>query len=201
MSIEKLKGKLEFTSIFNIIKLTAENGEVIDLRDYIFNVLSNLNGKKISLDSHKMFYLREDSLSKSVLEYENKGKSISIWSNHGTGIENIEFWLSSTMQEFNNRDIIIEITDNGISITPNPDEKVFGLYYTGEGNCCKIEEGKEKAVCKVGTTDCCIFLVMGSKGFECAKFDTFTSRNLLGRHSKNEMKASRIGNCALLGRK
>ena len=106
-------------------------------------------------------------------------------------------------QMINGRNIRMEyeIGGSGLAISADPEEKVFGLYFTDD-NSCKIPPGKEKEVCKIGEgTDCCIFLSAGSKGFACEKFDSFIARNVLDRLAKGTINAKRIGNCALLGRK
>jgi len=76
----------------------------------------------------------------------------------------------------------------------------FELKYTGDGNSCKIPDDKVREICKIGEVDCCIFCTVGGNGFNCEKFNSYLSRVLLDRHSKGDMRASRIGNCKITGR-
>ena len=79
-------------------------------------------------------------------------------------------------------------------------EQVFGVYFT-DGNSCEVPSDAEKTFCKAGQHDCCIFLSAGTGGFHCEKFNSPLARMLLDRLAKGAIRASRIGNCALLGRK
>jgi len=61
-----------------------------------------------------------------------------------------------------------------------------------------IPPGMERAVCKIGQgAECCIFLVGGSKGLECAKFSEL-AQSLLARKAAGSMSAGRVGNCRLI---
>ena len=73
--------------------------------------------------------------------------------------------------------------------------------YNTHNNSCKISDEKAKELCGVSTSDCCIFVTAGANGFMCEKFDSFLAGHLLDRYSKGEMRANRIGNCEILGRK
>jgi multimeric flavodoxin WrbA len=95
--------------------------------------------------------------------------------------------------------VIVKVKENSISITNDPKEKVYGLYYTNN-NSCSIPDDDVKTICKIGEQDCCIFCSLTGSGFECQKFNS-TAKILLDRHSKGTMKAKRIGNCEILGRK
>ena len=117
------------------------------------------------------------------------------------GYSNIGAYLPSTLQRINGRTVIVSIDEAGIKIEADPTEEVYGIYYTGEGNCCAIPEDDLKTVCKPSTDDCCIFLACSGNGFECLKFSGMSARMLLDRYGKKEMNATRIGNCAILGRK
>jgi hypothetical protein len=117
----------------------------------------------------------------------------------GFGMSNLCAYLPEYFQRLNGMNVIVEIEDNFISIIHDPDEKVYEINYT-RGNSCKIPDDDVKTICKPGEKDCCIFLSMASGGFECQKFDSSTCRMLLDRHSKGTMRASRIGNCMIVGR-
>ena len=197
----ELKGKLEFISLWDKIKLTTETEE-IDLRDYYFKLFEQLNGKKTRMEQDKnSIEFIADETADRVINYTNDGEriGISLESEDKVSWSNIGAYLPCTLQTLNGRDVVVSVTDSSIKITNNPDESVMGLYYT-DGNTCKIPDEKIKTVCKIGTNDCCIFLSAGAKGFSCLKFDTPSARMLLDRYSKKEMNASRIGNCAILGR-
>ncbi len=200
----ELKGKLEYTSLFEPIKLIGEEKE-IDLRDYYFPLLEKLNGKKSRMDDQRRsIEIYGDETSENIIEYQNAGDGILMLIKRidGKGVSNIAAYLPDALQRLNGRQVIVEVSEkNGLKLFANPEEKVFGLYYTGAGNGCKIPEGAEKTVCKIGTDDCCIFCCLGAGGFGCLKFDSLSTRQILQRHAKKEMNATRIGNCEVLGRK
>ena len=202
MTPKELKGKLEFISLWQPIKLFTDNGEV-DLRDYYWRLFENLNGKRATMDDAKnTIEIKADEQSETIIKYENDKDGILILLEKvdGFGASNISAYLPNMLQQLNGREVVLSVSDNGIKISANPKEKVFGLYYT-HNNCCKIPDDKIHEVCKIGTKDCCIFFCVSPNGFECLKFDSMSARMLLDRHSKKEMRASRIGNCAILGRK
>ena len=118
----------------------------------------------------------------------------------GFGFSNIGSYLPDMMQRLNGMQVIIEFNDTYISIRHDENEQVFELKYTGDGNSCKIPDDKVREICKIGEVDCCIFCTVGGNGFNCEKFNSYLSRVLLDRHSKGDMRASRIGNCKITGR-
>ncbi len=197
----ELKGKLEFISLFQPVKLFADDGE-IDLREHYFKLFERLNGIKSKM-SYGMNNIEicSDEDSDSVIQYENDDNGILILLNKVDkfGMSNVGAYLPGILQSLNGRHVIVSIKENGISIANDPEENVLELYYTNS-NCCKIPEGEEQKTCKIGTIDCCIFCCAGADGFECLKFNSPSARMLLDRYSKKEMRASRIGNCAIVGR-
>lgn len=199
--MKTLQGKLEFISLWDKIKLTNETGE-IDLRDCYFKLFEQLNGKKTRMeqDKNSIDFIADETADR-VINYLNDGEriGISLESEDKVSWSNIGAYLACTLQTLNGRDVIVRVDETGIKISNSPNEKVMGLYYT-DGNTCKIPDDKVKEVCKIGTNDCCIFCSAGAKGFSCLKFDTPSARMLLYRYSKKEMNASRIGDCAILGR-
>ena len=117
-------------------------------------------------------------------------------------MSNVHVCLDEALGWLSGRLVEIEIEDGKqVKFSADASEEVFGVYFTGEGNSCKIPNGAVKAVCKIGQRDCCIFLSAGADGFNCEKFNSPMVRMLLDRLAKGTMRASRIGNCALLGRK
>lgn len=199
-----LKGKLEFISFWEPIKLETENG-MVDLREAYFQVFSNLNGKEASMEG-KMNNIRvfADETSDRLLEFKKDDVEDSILmvlriKEPGWGMTNLGAYVPMLLQNLNGMQVIVEYDDQGISIKHDETEKVFELNYTN-GNSCKIAEDKVIEICKVGQENACIFCSVGSKGFECQKFDSFMSRMLLDRYSKGTMNAARIGNCKVVGR-
>ena len=69
-----IKGKLEFISFWNPIRLISDDGE-LDLRTEYFRVFTNLHGKKASMSGGmndiKIF---ADESSGRLMKYENKVK-------------------------------------------------------------------------------------------------------------------------------
>ncbi len=195
----QLKGKLKFISLFHPIMLGK-----IDLRQYYFKLFENLNGVKTKMNySMNSIEIIADETSDKVVKYENDKDGILILLNNSDGsfgMSNIGAYLPDMLQRLNGMKVIADITDKGINITNDPKEKVLGIYYT-RNNCCKIPDDKIKTVCKIGEKDCCIFVSASSDGFECLKFDSPLARMLLDRYSKKDMRANRIGNCKILGRK
>lgn len=67
-----------------------------------------------------------------------------------------------------------------------------------DGDTVLIHAGMERSTCKIGQgADCCIFLVGGANGFECAKFSSL-AKPLLARKYLGTMVANRVGSCRLL---
>ena len=198
-----LKGKLEFISLFQTIKLTQKDGSVIDLREPLFNLLERLNGCNATMETKiNSFELGFDENSDKHIDYKNDGENISIIINtkDNSSWSNIGAYLPNTLQSLNGREILIDLSNDFIKITNNPDEDVFGVYYT-HNNSCHVDFDNVTKICEVGTSNTCIFLCAGSDGFSCEKFNSPTARLLLDRHYKGTMNATRIGNCAILGRK
>ena len=199
-----LKGKLEFISFWNPIKLVSENGE-LDLRKDYFRVFENLNDKKASMsggmNNLKVF---ADETADKLMNFEKNDKEDSILmilksEGKGWGMSNLGAYVPDMLQRLNGMQVIVEFDDESISIKHDESEKVFELNYT-HNNSCKIPDDKVKEICKPGQEGCCIFLTVGGGGFECQKFDSCMSRMLLDRYSEKTMRASRIGNCKIVGR-
>jgi hypothetical protein len=197
-----LKGKLEFISFWNPIRLISEDSEV-DLRTDYFRVLTNLNGKKASM-SGKMNDIKifADESSDRLMRYENKGETIlMILEEVGPkwGMTNLGAYVPDILQRLNGMMVIVEFDDESINIYHDETEKVYELNYT-HNNSCIIPDDKTHEICKIGTDDCCIFLTVGGNGFSCEKFNSGMAGTLLDRYSKGKMNAKRIGNCKIVGR-
>ena len=204
--MQKLKGRLLFMGWFNRPwKLVTDAGEEIDLYPIFHNFLLSINNKRVSQKEEREGYtLCADEKSVYKFEYYPEEEPVLILK-HATdkwgGVSNIGFYLEHTLSWLSGRKVEIEIEDGkSINYFADKTEEVLGLYFV-HGNTCKVPEGVEKTVCKVNQKDCCIFLTMSPDGFECEKFYDHLARQLLDRLAKGQMRATRIGNCAILGRK
>lgn len=203
-----IKGKLEFISLWNPIRLDIGTTE-LDLRTDYFRIFTNLNGKKASMSGEmngiKIF---ADETSDRVMNFEiekdtinsHNDKILMILKNDGKewGFSNLGAYIPDILQRLNGMHVIVEYDDKSISICHDETEKVYELNYT-HINSCKIPDDKVKEICKIGESDCCIFVTAGSNGFMCEKFNYMASL-LLERYSQGTMRASRIGNCKIVGR-
>jgi hypothetical protein len=202
--MKTLVGKLEFISFWHPIKLITNEGE-LDLCTEYFQVFGNLNGKKTSMKdgmNNITICADENSVYKLTFEQNDTKDTILMVLDKidGLGLLNVGSYLPHMLQNLNGMRVIVEFDDTSISIKYDESEQVFELKYTGDGNSCKIPDDKVREICKIGETDCCIFCTVGKDGFNCEKFDSFMSRTLLDRHSRGDMRASRIGNCKITGR-
>ena len=199
--MKTLKGKLTFISFWDPITIQTEDGE-IDLREIYFQVFNNLNGKKASMNG-KMNDIKvfADDTSEYLLKYENKGESILmvLEKSDGFGMSNLGAYVPDILQRLNGMKVIVEYDEQSVNICHDETEKVYELNYTN-GNSCRIPDNDVKEICKIGQAGCCIFLTASGNGFECEKFDSFMARQLIDRFSKGTMRASRIGNCKIVGR-
>jgi hypothetical protein len=196
-------GQLTFISFFHPVIIDI-NGVKNNIRQLFFNRFSELDGKPVSMEEDRNeFKFYKDEGSEYFLTYNNDKGGMLAWAEKKVGIGgfNLLAYLPGFLQQINSRCVGIEFFKGGFKILVDPDEDVFGVYYTGNANHCKVEDKDVKSVCKAGTSNCCIFLVAGGSGFECAKFDTYVGRQLLYRHGEGKLNATRIGNCKLLGRK
>ncbi len=114
---------------------------------------------------------------------------------------NIQAFFDDALVWLSGRMVTIKIEDGKqIKITADKSEKVFGVYFT-HNNTCEVPAGAEKTVCKIRQQDCCVFLISGGYGFQCGKFNPPLARVLLDQLAEGKMRAKRIGNCTVLGRK
>jgi len=201
--MQKFKGRLLYTGWFNLPwRLVMNDGEEIDILPVINDSLISLNGKRVSyqktLDSYTLF---ADVASEFQFKYTPEEyaillekKSNGLFINVKAYLDNVLVWLSGRLVE-------IEIEeDKQIKFFADASEQVFGVYFT-DNNSCKVPNGAENTICKAGQPDCCIFLSASSGGFHCEKFNSSIARALLDRLANGNINASRIGNCAILGRK
>ena len=201
MQKQKFKGRWLYMGWSNPPwRLVVDNGE-IDLWPIIDKFLTSLNGKRADHKQERDGYtLAADKSSEFQFKYV-PGEYILLEKPENIGVSNVHAYLDNALVWLSGRMVEIEIQDGKqIKFTADKSEKVFGVYFV-DGNSCEIPDGAEKTVCKIGQSDCCIFLLGTTNGFQCGKFGGSIARMLLDRLAKGEMRSSRIGNCAILGRK
>lgn len=194
------KGRLMYRGWFNLPwTLIADGGET-DLWPEVERFFLSLNGKKADQKQERDGYtLSADESSEFWFKYI-PGKCLLL--ERSMSMRNVSAYLDEGLTWLSGRLVEIEIEDGKqIKFTASASEKVYGVYFAEAGNSCEVPNGIEKTVCKIGQHDCCIFLSLDSTGFKCEKFSGSMARMLLDRLAKGTIRASRIGNCALLGRK
>lgn len=200
--MQKLKGRLLYMGWWNFPwKLVTNNGEV-DLWPVVEKFINSLNGKHASHERTLDGYtLAVDETSKFHLKYI-PGKLVTL-EHEDFGFSNVHAYLDDTLTWLSGRLVEIEVEyGEQMKFTADASEEVYGVYFVDPGNSCEVPSGAEKTVCKAGQPDCCIFLTMGAgAAFQCEKFCGSTARMLLDRLAKNNIRANRIGSCAVLGRK
>ena len=200
--MERFKGKLLFMGWFNLPwTLMTDNGK-IDLwpivEQFFISINSNRAEHSQTLDCYILFV---DENSEFHFKYIPR-KSVVLQKPKGIGMSNIHAYLENNLIWLSGRKIEIDIEEGKqIAFSADKDETVYGVYFSGNGNSCKIPNDVEQKICKIGQPDCCIFLSAGATGFSCEKFNSPIARMLLERLAKGNIRASRIGNCAILGRK
>jgi hypothetical protein len=205
-----MKGKLRFISFWHPINLETKDGHV-DLRVQIFGTFNSLNGKKANMIyGMNNITILADEDSEYELEFENKSGEIELGKNDTLsmilrksggqwGMSNIGSYLPDILQRLNSMQVIVEVDENSISFKHDETEEVYKINYT-QNNSCQIPDDDVKKICKIGEDDCCIFCSAGGNGFMCQKFNSNMASILLDRHIEGTMRASRIGNCMIVGR-
>lgn len=200
--MQKFKGRLLYMGWFNLPwKLVMDEGE-IDLWPIMDKFLTSLNGKRGNHEQARDGYtLSADESSEFQFKYV-PGEYVLLEKPEGFEMFNVHAYLDTALGWLSGRLVEIEIEDGEqMKFTADASEEVFGVYFVGNGNSCEVPRGVEKTICKAWQHDCCIFLSMDARGFSCEKFNSPMARMLLDRLAKGNIRASRIGNCALLGRK
>lgn len=200
--MKKFQGRLLYMGWFNRPwKLVTAKGE-IDLYPIINKFLISLNGKRAQHEQKGNSYVLEANLSSGFQFKYVPDEYVLLEKIEGFEMSNVHAYFESAIGWLSGRMVEIKIMDGKqIKFIADETETVHGVYFVGDGNSCEVEKGDEKTICKVGQSDCCLFLTVGSQGFGCEKFSGSTARMLLDRLAKNEIRANRIGSCALLGRK
>jgi len=199
--MEEIKGRLFFMGWHNLPWRIKTNSGDIDLWPIVDRFLKSLIGKRAKQEQEFDSYtLKADETSELQLYYV-PGQYILLEKPEGIGMLNVYAYLGDTLVWFSGRKVKINIEyEERMELVVDKSEKVFGVYFSGDGNSCRVPEGAEEAICKVGQENCCIFLSAGPEGFQCEKFSGSFAHHLLNRLAKGEINATRIGNCALLGR-
>lgn len=200
--MKKYKGKLLFMGWFNLPwKLMTDDSEV-DLQPIVNKFFASLKGKRATHNQTSESYtLSADKSSEFQFQYI-PDEYIVLKKPKGFGMSNVHAYLENALVWFSGRMVKIEIeTGKRIKFMADESEDVFGVYFAGAGNSCEVPSGTEETICKIGQPDCCIFLSITSGGFSCEKFNGPLARMLLDRLAKGNIRASRIGNCKILGRK
>lgn len=205
-----LKGKLTFISLWHPINLETEDSE-LDLRVQYFGLFRNLNGKKANMKyGMNDLTILADEDSEYEMVFEKSGDEIESTdtdtigiilkkSGEGWGMSNIGAYLPDALQRLNGMQVIVEVKEDSIAIRHDETEEVYEIKYT-HNNSCRIPDEDVKKICKIGKADCCIFCSVSGNGFLCQKFDGHMATHLLNRHAEGTMRASRIGNCKIVGR-
>ncbi|MDD5625742.1 MAG: hypothetical protein PHG83_01080 [Patescibacteria group bacterium] len=176
-------------------KLVTDNGEV-DLWPVVDEFLASLNNKRAKYEGSSIV---ADESSKYKFKYAPCEYVVLA---EDSGILNVRACLDNDLIWLSGRKVEIEIEDGKqMKFVADKSEEVLGVYFMGGGNSCEVPKGMEQTVCKCGQSDCCIFLTIGTGGFRCEKFSGPMARLLLDRLAKGTIRASRIGNCSIIGRK
>jgi hypothetical protein len=200
--MQKLEGRLQYMGWFNLPwKLVTDHGE-IDLWPIIDKFFISLNGKRAKHDLERDGYtLAADESSEFQFKYV-PGEYVLLEKPKGFGISNVHAYLDGALVWLSGRMVEIKIEDGKqIKLMADKTEEVYGVYFVDDGNSCEVPRGAEQNVCKIGQSDCCIFLTVCENGFRCEKFSGIMARDFLDRLAKRTIRASRIGNCVLIGRK
>lgn len=201
--MKKIKGRLLYKGWFNLPwEVVSENGEIIDLWPIVHAFLLSLDGRQASQDFTTVdSYALEANQGSGWSFHYIPGESLLLRKVEGFGFDNVHAWFEMLLTWLSGRLVDIEVEDGvRMKIVADADEEVLGLHFT-RNNSCAIPHGAEKTICKAGQSDCCIFICSGASGFTCEKFNGPLARTILDRFAKGEMRASRIGNCAIRARR
>ncbi|UYO50298.1 hypothetical protein KQX64_06910 [Rhodopseudomonas palustris] len=138
--------------------------------------------------------------SRYSLKFDRIGDGILLRKRDGFGFVNVATYFEHAMMRSNGRRVIVDVSEQSFLFRPDPSDEVFGVEYFHDGNTARIPAGAEHAICKIGTESACLFAAAEPRGFVCMKFDGPTTRDLLARKAAGDIRATRIGSCAVTGR-
>lgn len=192
-----LRGKLEFLT-WDLPWLVTGGDKSADLSVMFWNVMTAIRGQRARMDvKPDRVKISADPASDLELQYTTIGAGVIVSKVDGFGFTNVASYTEAILQNINGRSVIIEMHDDAISITADPAE-IVPIVKRNASSEVVIPIEWAQGICGVGNgAGCCIFLTCGENGFGCAKFSHSLGRHLLARKAEGEMRASRIGNCAI----
>ncbi len=206
------KGKLDFRGMWDLpIFITTSKGELVDISVIVYNFFKqNHNVEAVTVEERELLSFKIMKSNK-VIKYtrEFKGNDLKKFGISTESLDGISWTNTNAQLEYffmgaNNRNIVLELDESfrgELTLKVDKfDDDVPTVFYSSGNKAVLVGDQKPEEICKPGTTDCCIFLVASGNGFECVKFDGYTSRLLLDRYSKGKMNSTRIGNCKCAGR-
>ncbi len=196
-----IKGRLTFFDLDTIGIITEDGVSDFNLAGLLKDFLSRNNGTSAVFKYNQDgFILKTDETSKMLLVWR-ENRQTTLEKEDSLSMTNFSAYASGVFESLNARLVTVELTPASFKISFDPVEDVPGVYYGGEGNLCPIRKKDVENICGLGTgLNTCIFLIGGTRGFECCKFSSM-ARDVLVRLKKGKMVAQRIGNCRILGRK
>lgn len=195
-----MKGRLHYLTWDRPWCLIENDGQLVDIAPVFWDFAEANRGAPASLNiSLDRIDLVIDPSEPLRIDFDGRGAGIILRSD--ARFQNITAYLAMAMERFNGRQVDVDLSSTSFALVADPAEAVPEVLFKIEGgNEGRIPEGEERNRCKIGQgSECCIFVLFNSSGFECGKFGTF-SRVLLERHVSSKMAAGRIGNCRLGGR-
>lgn len=199
-----ITGKLEYLGWQRPWTIETKDGPV-DLSLDFWRVAQMLENEPSAMAYDRdTISLRRDENSDMVIEHGGVGQGVVITKKAPAfGFSNVTAYVEAILCALNGREIVATIAPDAdaFSINPAPGEDVPGVRYAWSGNMCRVPNEMEVEVCGMGNgAAACIFLTLGGRGFECAKFSGSMARTLLERKAMGTMNAGRIGNCRCVGR-
>lgn len=202
MTTTVIEGRLEYLGWSRPWSVVRDGRVVADLASPFWAVAQRLKDKPTAMPAAPdSFGLKADAASEYDLDFDAIGAGIIISKRNGFGFTNVLAYCEAILCNLNGREIIASIEEESFSVFANPQApEVPALKRKREGgNLIPIGDEFIRSRCGAGTADACIFITVGSGGFECAKFAQSLTRTLLDRKATGTMRATRIGNCRVDG--
>lgn len=200
----QLEGRLDYRGWQQSWTLATGDGDV-NLFPMVHDLLRFWNGKPVEHDCHRHFLQisQRDSAPMALIYDPENGKTNPVINKvDGFGFSNLGYYMDEHLRWLSSRLVIVEVdNDSGFfRVDADPREAVYGVRFN-DNNRCGVPDADAMRVCRPGTENACVFLAMSGDGWACEKFNGPTARYLLQRLNEGTMRARRIGNCAILGRK